>query len=150
MASEDQIRRLEDAAEDAMKNAYTPMSNFSVGAAVLTESGKIYAGCNTESIVDIGTCAERNAINNAVTDGEYRFSSILITSEQESPLRPCGSCLQYIFEFSQVAEHDIEIVLKGRNGKTEISTVQEMLPQGVGPENLELDLDQYRDDGNGG
>src|SRR5438034_4694679 len=105
------------AARQGMKNAYTVVSNFPVGAAVLTARGSIYQGCNTQSVISgLGVCAERSAIDHAVACGDYVFEAMAVTSELDTPIAPCGMCLQYIGEFSQVANHDIEILMVGSSG----------------------------------
>lgn len=61
-----------EAARRGMENAYTPVTRFSVGAALLTISGKLFEGCNTQSVISgLGVCAERSAIDHAVVFGEY-------------------------------------------------------------------------------
>jgi cytidine deaminase len=128
-----------------MKNAYAILNNFPVGAAVLTAKGTIYQGCNTQSVISgIGVCAERSAIDHAVACGEYIFQAIAVTSQLEAPIAPCGVCLQYIGEFSQVASYDIEILMVGSNGEVRESSISKMLPVIFGPLDLHLDVSRYR------
>ena len=128
-----------------MENAYAIVNNFRVGAAVLTAKGKIYQGCNTQSVISgIGVCAERSAIDHAVACGEYVFEAIAVTSQLETPITPCGMCLQYIGEFSQVAGHDIVILMVGSAGTVQESSVYKMLPVIFGPADLHLDVSRYR------
>ena len=81
------------AARQAMSRAHAPVSGFPVGAALLTASGEIFPGCNTESIIaGLGTCAERSAVDHAVIHGFKNFSAIMIVSTKSDPLYPCGAC----------------------------------------------------------
>lgn len=142
--SKEELKQLIGKAKEGMKNAYTPRSNFSVGAAVLTDKGSVYQGCNVESVISgIGTCAERCAIDNAIANGEYCFKAVSIITKSESPVKPCGMCLHYINEFAQVANHDIAIIMAGSNGKIKKSSVFKMLPGAFGPRDLELNLKKY-------
>ncbi len=133
------------AAKAGMNNAYAILNNFKVGAAVLTRKGVIYPGCNTQSVISgMGVCAERSAIDHAVACGEYVFEAIAVTSQLEAPIAPCGMCLQYIGEFSQVADHDIEILMIGSAGATRESSIRKMLPVIFGPLDLHVDVSRYR------
>lgn len=128
-----------------MKNAYAVVSGFPVGAAVLTTAGEIFQGCNTESVISgLGVCAERSAIDHAVACGEYLYQAIAVTSELEKPIAPCGMCLQYIGEFSQLADRDIEILMVGAAGEIRESSIRDMLPTLFGPTDLGLDVSRYR------
>jgi cytidine deaminase len=128
-----------------MKNAYAVVSGFPVGAAVLTSAGKVFQGCNTESVISgMGVCAERSAIDHAVACGEYLFDAVAVTSELEQPIAPCGMCLQYIGEFSQVADRDIEILMIGATGEIRESSIRQMLQSIFGPLDLGLDVARYR------
>jgi cytidine deaminase len=128
-----------------MQNAYAIVSSFPVGAAVLTATGKIFQGCNTESVISgLGVCAERSAIDHAVACGEYLYQAIAVTSGLERPIAPCGMCLQYIGEFSQVVDRDIEILMIGAAGEIRQSSIRQMLPAIFGPLDLGLDVARYR------
>jgi cytidine deaminase len=128
-----------------MKNAYAVVSGFPVGAAVLTSAGKVFQGCNTESVISgMGVCAERSAIDHAVACGEYLFDAVAVISELEEPIAPCGMCLQYIGEFSQVADHDIEILMIGATDEIRESSIRQMLPVIFGPLDLGLNVTRYR------
>src|SRR5215813_1911064 len=133
------------AAKNGMHNAYVVVTNFAVGAAVLTRKGHIYQGCNTQSVISgMGVCAERSAIDHAIACGEYVFEAIAVTSRLENPIAPCGMCLQYIGEFSQIAEQDIPIIMVGSTGQINESSVRRMLPVIFGPVDLNLDVSRYR------
>ena len=86
-------------AKQVRKWAYVPYSNYPVGAALLTESGRIYEGVNVENAAyPVTNCAERTAIFNAVTNGEKDFKAIAVVTENGG--MPCGSCRQVMAEFN--------------------------------------------------
>ncbi|MEZ4286754.1 MAG: cytidine deaminase [Polyangiales bacterium] len=89
-------------AKRVRQNAYAPYSRFQVGAAVLTESGAIYAGCNVENASFGGTiCAERNAITTAIAAGEDSILALALFTDTDAPTPPCGMCRQVMFEFGR-------------------------------------------------
>ncbi len=91
------------AAEQARLNAYAPYSKFTVGAAVLSENNKIYAGCNVENIsYPCGSCAEQSAISAMITGGDRQIKEILILAGGTDLITPCGACLQRINEFGSL------------------------------------------------
>ena len=94
--------KLTKEALEALKNAYAPYSKFKVGAAILTETGNIYHGCNVENASFGGSiCAERNAATTAIAEeGKVRFKAIAIASTSEEPAPPCGICRQFLSEFT--------------------------------------------------
>ena len=125
---QDLIRR----AMKAREYSYSPYSNFSVGAAILSESGKIYTGCNIEnSSFGATICAERCAISKAVSEGHKNIQKIAIVSSSGNFTPPCGICRQVMEEFMA----DGTVVLS--NGK-EIReyTVRELLPAGFSAEDM--------------
>jgi cytidine deaminase len=104
-------KKLLDAALKAMNNAHV-LWGCKVGAAVLGEDGEIYGGCNVESwISGLGICAERSAINHAVLHGSRKINevAILVDAGSQCESRPCGACLQYIYDFAKNPK--IEIVM---------------------------------------
>ncbi len=114
-------------ANEAKEMAYSPFSNFKVGAALLGKSGKVYTGCNVEnSTYGATNCAERTAIFKAVSEGEREFTKIAIMSSSGDFTSPCGICRQVIFEFME----DGEIILGNEAGEEKVYTVREMLPEG--------------------
>lgn len=126
----------------AREKAYTPYSHFRVGAALLTEKGQIYTGCNIENAAFGPTiCAERCAIFKAVSDGECSFTAIAIAGGREEEkdamsgfAYPCGVCRQVMREF---AVEDNFIVIVARSTENyQIFSLQELLPKGFGSENL--------------
>jgi cytidine deaminase len=87
-------------ARRAASRAYAPCSRFRVGAAILTESGRIFTGCNVEnSSYGLTLCAERVAIATAVAAGHRKFRKMAVAGGSRTPAYPCGACLQVICEF---------------------------------------------------
>ena len=95
--------RLLEFAREARLKSYSPYSGYSVGAALLTKSGKVYTGCNIENATFSPTiCAERTAFAKAISEGEREFEAIAIVGGREdagSPCYPCGVCRQFMSEF---------------------------------------------------
>lgn len=115
-------------AKAASKNAYAKYSKFSVGACVLAQSGKTYIGCNVENAsYGLTICAERNAIANAIANGESTICAIAIYSPAMENCVPCGACRQVIFEFQK--NNEIEIVTQIKSGY-KIYKINELLPEG--------------------
>jgi cytidine deaminase len=115
-------------AKAATMRSYSPYSRFKVGAAVLTEAGTIYCGCNVEnSSYGLTNCAERTAIFAAVaTEGaKMRMRAIAVWSRPERPCSPCGACRQVILEFGP----DAIVLFQGRNGIEEVGA-SDLLPSG--------------------
>ena len=108
----------------ARKNAYTPYSNFKVGAAVLTAKGNIYTGCNIEnSAYSVCNCAERTAIFKAISEGEQDIEAVAVVADQSEPTTPCGSCRQVISEFG----NDIEVIMTNLDGDKVVKSIDELL-----------------------
>lgn len=120
-------------------SAYAPYSHFKVGAALLTERGKIYTGCNIENASYTPTnCAERTAIFKAVSEGVRDFQAICIVGGKDGVLTeyaaPCGVCRQVMMEFCD--PETFQIILAVDKEKYDIFTLNELLPLGFGPSNL--------------
>lgn len=114
------------AAHRAREMAIAPFSNFHVGAAVETEDGKVYIGCNIESAsYGLTVCAERVAIWKALSEGERHFKRLAIVADTEDLTPPCGTCRQIIWEFAR----DAAIVLANLRGETEIVHMRDLLPR---------------------
>jgi cytidine deaminase len=123
-----------DAAREAMAQAYAPYSRFSVGAAILSESGRIFAGCNVENAAyPQGACAETGAISAMLLAGERRIAAILVVGEGPELVTPCGGCRQRIREF---ARGDTPVHIAGPEGVRRTFTLDELLPFSFGPDNL--------------
>lgn len=116
------------AAEEVRKNAYAPYSHFRVGAALKAASGKVYVGCNVEnSSYGMTMCAERNAMFNAVANGEHEFAALVIAADESSDgslCPPCGACRQVLAEF---CGPDMPITLVA-GGKRETHQLGALLP----------------------
>lgn len=118
----------------ARLQAYTPYSNFKVGAAVLTKAGKIYTGCNIENAAyPLTCCAERVALFNAISAGENMFTAIAIVAETEKPVSPCGSCRQVMGEFFT---KETKIILSNLTNDTLTLNIEDLLPFSFGKEDL--------------
>lgn len=114
------------AARDVRERAYAPYSNFKVGAAVETEEGDIYTGCNVESAsYGLTVCAERVAIWKGISRGVTKFGRIAVVCDTEELTPPCGICRQIIWEFCG----DVPVVLSNLHGKTETIKMSELLPR---------------------
>jgi cytidine deaminase len=115
-------------AEETVSKAYVPYSNFHVGAALLTKSGKVYTGCNVECASYGGTnCAERTAIFKAISEGEREFDAIAVASDNSKKglaTFPCGICRQVVAEFGK----DIRIILGVSDGDIKEFTIEDLLP----------------------
>ena len=131
--------KLIDTAIEQLKFSYTPYSNFKVGAALLTKSGKIYTGCNIENASYTPTnCAERTAFFKAVSEGVRDFQAICIVGGKDGKLTgytaPCGVCRQVMMEFCN--PKTFQIILAVDKERYEIYTLEELMPLGFGPLNL--------------
>ena len=117
---------LAQSAKSARERAYAPYSHFAVGAALLTESGEVFSGCNVENLsFGLTICAERAAVCAAVAAGKKRFKSIFICADSKEPVTPCGACRQVLAEFAD----DMEIVSLNLEGQTFSSTLAALLPR---------------------
>jgi cytidine deaminase len=115
-------------AQAALANAYAPYSKFKVGAAILTESGGVFAGCNVEnSSYGLTNCAERTAIFSAVAEEgpTMRIRALAVWTQPEGPCSPCGACRQVMFEFGPQAV----VWFQGQDGTVE-TRAAELLPAG--------------------
>ena len=119
-------KELIERAREVREKAYAPFSNFKVGAALQTKSGKVFTGCNVESAsYGLTVCAERVAIWKAVSEGEKEFSHIAVVADTEELTPPCGVCRQIIWEFCG----DIPISFSNLDGKNETLHMKELLPR---------------------
>ena len=117
---------LVDLAIKASQKAYVPYSHFPIGAAVRTKEGKVFTGCNIENAsFGLTNCGERTAIFKAVSEGFTEFDEIAIYGTSKEPISPCGACRQVMAEFF---EPSAQVTLISKNGKTLVTTVQDLLP----------------------
>jgi len=124
----DEYQGLVDAATSARGRAYAPYSGFEVGAALLGESGRVYAGCNVENVsYGLSSCAERNAVFRAVGDGERRFTAIAVVTAAATPTTPCGACRQVLSEFA--VGGDMDVVMVTTSGTRKTRRLSALLPE---------------------
>jgi len=128
-----QLRKLKTAAKAAAGRAHAPYSKFRVGAAVLTGSGKIFAGCNVENAsYGLCNCAERTAIFSAVAAGEQKLKCVVVYTPTKNATAPCGACRQVIFEFGATVR-----VISICDGRDQIDgSIRSLLPAAFGPADL--------------
>jgi len=117
---------------DARGRAYAPYSNYLVGAALLAQSGAVYSGANVENAVYSETiCAERSAVVAAVSQGDRKFSMIVVATANGGT--PCGACRQVLSEFGM----DLQVIMVNDKGEVVKETsLRELLPFSFGPEDL--------------
>lgn len=128
-------------AYEAQKFSYSPYSGFQVGAALLTQNGKVYTGCNIENAAFSPTnCAERTAVFKAVSEGETQFQAIAIVGNKKGApeeewefCTPCGVCRQVLLEF--VDPQKFEILL-GKGKEIRKFTLSQLLPESFSPSML--------------
>ncbi len=125
--------QLIDLAREARLKAYAPYSGFRVGAAALFEDGRTYGGCNVENASSGATrCAEQVAICSGVAAGCRRLRAVAVVCESDSPVWPCGICLQVIREFGP----DAMVIAATVDGAVEEASMRELLPRPFGPSAL--------------
>ncbi len=113
-------------ARAAAAHSHAPYSNFPVGAALLTRSGRVFQGVNVENAsLGLSICAERNAVFAAVAAGERAFEAIAVATGAASPTPPCGACRQVLLEFAD----DMTIHLVGQGDGVETHTLTELVPR---------------------
>jgi len=122
------------AASQVREHAHVPYSSFKVGAAFLTEENKIITGCNVENAAyPQSQCAEATAIGNMISSGSKKILEIVVIGSGDLLCLPCGGCRQRIREFASL---DTKIHMCNENGHMKTSTLEELLPDSFGPENL--------------
>lgn len=125
--SEQDSEELIETAKQARMQSIAPFSNFLVGAALKTQDGKVYTGCNVESAsYGLTVCAERVAIWKALSEGERHFTELAVVADTETLTPPCGTCRQIIHEF---CGDEATIILANLRGQTETCKMKELLPR---------------------
>jgi cytidine deaminase len=120
-----------DAAREARSMAYIPYSGYAVGAALLTADGSVFTGCNVENATyPAAICAERVAITKAVSEGQREFVAIAVATHNGGS--PCGICRQVMYEFAP----EMLVMIADSERIVAEMTVNELLPDGFGPEQL--------------
>ena len=122
--SQDIFAHLLQKAKNAMQHAVAPSSGFKVGTALLGKSGTVYTGCNIESPVYLGLCAERLALFKGLSEGEQEFQVLAVVCKDNIPCPPCGTCRQLLWEFVPF----LQIVLFHSNGTPQVHSIQDLLP----------------------
>jgi cytidine deaminase len=121
---------LREVAKDAMGKAYAPYSKFPVGAAAITQDGRIVAGCNVENAsYGVGLCAECSLVSNLTLTGGGKLVAFTCVDGHGNVLMPCGRCRQLLFEHSASG-----MLLETVSG---VKTIDEVLPDAFGPRDLE-------------
>jgi cytidine deaminase len=121
-----QRQQLLDAARAVRENAVATFSGFKVGAALLTEDGKIVTGCNVENATyGLTICAERVAMFKALSEGHRKFVAVAVVADTASPTPPCGACRQVLWEFGG----DLEVVLGNLTEEKARVRLAKLLPQ---------------------
>lgn len=124
-----------EAAAAVRRNAHAPYSGFQVGAAIRTDNGSVFTGCNVENVAyPEGTCAEAGAIAAMVAAGERRIVEALVIADGPFTITPCGGCRQKLAEFSAP---DTPVILAGLSGPITTTTVGTLLPGAFTPDHLE-------------
>lgn len=113
---------------EARQRAYAPYSGFKVGAALKTKSGRVYSGANVENAsYGLAICAERVAVFNAVSAGEFEFEALAVVSETLAP--PCGACRQVLAEFGL----DTQVIVADLGERCEVHLLADLLPTAFTP-----------------
>ncbi|WP_261129530.1 cytidine deaminase [Bacillus sp. Marseille-Q3570] len=119
---------------EARKYAYTPYSKFQVGAALLTEEGKVYRGANIENAAySLCNCAERTALFKAYSEGDKTFQALAVVADTKRPVPPCGACRQVI---SELCTPTMPVYLTNLKGDIQELKVSDLLPGAFSPEDL--------------
>jgi len=121
-------------AMEARKAAYVPYSRFPVGAALLTEDGRVVLGCNIENAsYSLCNCAERTALFKAYSDGWTAFRAMAVVADTPGPCAPCGACRQVMAE---LCPPQMPVYLANLNGDVLETTVSALLPGAFTKEDL--------------
>lgn len=116
---------MKDKLSELLKNSYAPYSNYHFACIVETKNGNLYEGVNVENASFGATvCAERNAIFNAVSNGEKEFSALYLMSDKDNILYPCNLCKQVMLEFF---DKDVIFNIMNKNGDSKILTFDELM-----------------------
>jgi cytidine deaminase len=128
------VEQLFNLAQQARARGYAPYSRFPVGAALRTQSGALFAGCNVENAAyPLGVCAETSAISAMIAAGEQKIAEILVLGPGPARLAPCGACRQRIAEFAGATTR---VHLADQAGGVVSFDAGALLPHPFGPESL--------------
>lgn len=130
-----ELQGLMQAAIAVRDNAYAPYSGFRVGAALLTNDGRVFTGVNVENAsFPVTICAERGALMTAVAAGAQHFRAVAVVTDARYPAAPCGLCRQMLAEFGL----DMKVLIVGRDGPDALVTLNELLPRAFTRGSFEL------------
>ncbi len=126
--------KLFEAAKLVRKNAHVPYSKFKVGVALLTEDDSVIVGCNVENAAyPQSQCAEASAVGNLVSQGFSKIKEVVVIGSGNILCSPCGGCRQRLLEFASL---DVSIHMCNTDGHLKTSSLEQLLPDSFGPENL--------------
>ena len=121
-------------AVEQLKNSYAPYSKFAVGAALLTENGNLYTGCNIESAAYSATiCAERTALVKSVSEGDLKIASLAVASSSGDFTFPCGICRQMLVEFNP----NLRIIVGNQQDQLKVFLLKDLLPEAFTAQELD-------------
>jgi cytidine deaminase len=127
-------RELLEIAREAVERSYAPYSEYYVGAALKTDDGSVYTGCNIENVnYSNSVHAEELALSKAIEEGHREFEAVAVSSDRRDGVTPCGMCRQSLSEFCAA---DFRVVCEGKDGPTTY-TLGELLPNTITMEHLE-------------
>jgi cytidine deaminase len=133
MTNNTDLEKLIQEAKRVQKRAYAPYSKFAVGAAVQGGTGRIYTGCNIEnSSFGLTICAERLALFKAISEGEETINILVLITDTETLVWPCGACRQVLAEFSP----EMQIVSVNKQGQRETRPLSAIYPDAFNRESL--------------
>lgn len=123
----EKLEKLFQQALEASEKSYSPYSHFPVGAAVLTECGDVFTGCNVENrSYGLTNCAERTAVFKAVSEGKTKITAVAIAAPKaDYPVGPCGACRQVLTEF---ADAGTPVIFGPEKDKCAVKTLGELYP----------------------
>ncbi|MET9199736.1 cytidine deaminase [Gordonia sp. NPDC003585] len=122
---------LRDKANDMIPRAYAPYSGFPVGAAAITDDGRIVAGCNVENVsYGLGICAEVALVAQLISGGGSRLVAVSVCDRRGAVLMPCGRCRQVLYEHGGP-----DLLIDHGSGPKALAT---LLPDAFGPDDLEV------------
>jgi len=113
-------------ANDALQNSYSPYSRLRVGAALICNDDQIFSGANIENAsYGLTICAERSALGCAISAGAKSIKTLVLISDSDKIITPCGACLQMLSEFAE----DLKIICLNNAGAKQETTLKELFPQ---------------------
>ncbi len=119
-------KELVEQATRVRENAVADFSKFKVGAALRTDGGDIFTGCNVENAtLGLTVCTERVALFKALSEGARAFTEIVVVTAAEKPTSPCGACRQMLWEFCG----DIPVYMVSTNGTNDTMKTSALFPR---------------------